>query len=81
MTLFEVTDADGAVTLIECESHCLSADSGGPIVHDFTGIKRMVATASVRSAFDDRVPQPVSPPQPEGALRFVAPQSVREVPA
>lgn len=66
MTLFEVTDTDGSVVLIDCDEHCISGEAGGPIVHDFVHINR----------FGERIVADGVPL----SWRFVAPQSVREVP-
>lgn len=66
MTIFEVTESDGKVTLIDCESHGISAESGGPVVHTFAGITRHGDREVVEGV-------PLS-------WVFVAPESVREVP-
>lgn len=74
MTLFEVTDRDGAVILIDCETHCIGAESGGPVVHDFVGVKGL---GEWQVFMPDGIERRTTPTE----MRFTAPQSVREVPA
>lgn len=35
MTIFEITDSDGAVYVLDAEQHCIGSDEEGRVRHDF----------------------------------------------